>query len=287
MKQSRLAQRKLGIKPTKKEGKSYLKFILFLAFIFIICLLIVIWFLGFGSRWDGKSKFAVVRESLNGDALVQILDPINSSVTNLTIPGSTEVQAARQLGTWKLSSITKLGKDKNEEKDFLKNTIIKSFNFPIDNSNDLSFIDQLRIKLFLLTLSNTSQINLNLEDTDYLTRAQLVDGSLGFEIKESIPTRVESLFDEDLGKNMTVTIINSTGSREEGNMVRKVVEVLGLNITSIQNTDKQNFDCVIKSNNNQLALKIAKIFDCNINLGMPANNFDIEINLGTNFVQRF
>src|SRR5258708_15812262 len=62
-----------------------------------------------------------------------------------------------------------------------------------------------------------------------------------------------------------------------------ILEVMGLNVTSIQNLDKQNFDCKVVSMNADLAIKIAKIFNCEVNLKTPANNFDVEINLGVKF----
>ncbi len=286
MKQSRLAQRKLGIKPTKKTKKiNFLKPVLILSFVLII--FGVLFFIFSPKSWDGKSRFAVVSQNPNGDVVIEILDPLSSLVTNLTIPASTEVEAARQLGTWKLGSITRLGIDKNLGSEYLKNTVIKSFRFPIDASVDLSIIDKIRIKLFLITVGGNSQSNLNLKDTDYIKRVQLVDGSLGWRITDSIPTNVAVFFNENFGNNINVSINNASGIKSEGSMTGKVLEVMGLNVASIQNLDKENSDCKITSLNQPLASKIAKIFNCSVNLTSPANNFDMEINLGTNFAQRF
>src|SRR5258706_766709 len=286
---SRLKERKLGknLAPNKKKKKSHVKLVLLILGIFFVLLYTIYLILNTSSLWDGKSKFAVASQSSNGDVSIQVLDPVNSLVTDLQIPASTLVDAANQLGTWKLGSITKLGSDKNLGSDFLKNTIIKSFNFPVVGSSNLSLLDKVRIKIFLLTTGSNNQVNLDLKDTNYLTRSQLVDGSLGWKISENMPTKVEAIFNVNFAKNINVTILNSTGITSEGRMVGKVVEVMGLNITSIQNLDKQNFDCKVVSINTDLATKIAKIFNCDVSIKTPVNNFDVEISLGVKFAQRF
>src|SRR5258708_5750540 len=285
---SRLKERKLGIKPTKKTKKiSFLKPILILSFTLII--FGILFFVFSPKSWDGKSKFTVASQTSSGDVTIQVLDPANSLVTNLQIPASTLVEAANELGTWKLGSISKLGSDKNLGTEYLKNTIIKSFNFPVIGSSNLSLLDKIRIKIFLLTTGSNNQINLDLKDTNYLTRSQLVDGSLGWKISQNMPTKIKAIFNDSSNEiiKTAVTILNSTGTVSEGSMVGKVVEVMGLNVTSLQNLDKQNSDCKVVSINADLATKIAKIFNCEVNLKTPANNFDVEINLGVKFVQRF
>src|SRR5258706_12413025 len=198
MKKSRLQARKLGIKPKSKTKKPpFLRLIVF-AFLLFIFVLIAAYFL-LPRSWDGKSKFVSVSQTQSGDAIIQIIDPVNSLVTNIKVPADTLVEAANQLGSWKLGSITKLGIDKNAGSDFLKNTIIKSFKFPVDSGDNLSIVDKVRIKLFLLTAANTGDSNLNLKDTDYLVRSKLVDGSLGWKIAETMPTNVAIFFTENFG----------------------------------------------------------------------------------------
>jgi hypothetical protein len=289
MKQSRLQSRKLGIKPLKKTKKSHTKFLLILAALCLTILSIIYLILNASSSWDGKSKFTIASENLTGDITIQILDPSNSSITKIIIPATTEVDAANELGKWKLGSIVKLGIDKNKGNDFLKNTLIKSFQFPIDGSSNLPLLDKMRIKFFLLTLAGGNELNLNLEETDYLNRAKLKDGTLGWKIAESMPTNVESYFNENSqnGRGVNVAVNNSSGVRGEGIMAGKVIEVLGLNVASIINSDKNDFDCKVISENKDLAIKISKILSCDIKFAKPQNNFDLEINLGSKFAQRF
>ncbi len=287
MQKSRLAQRKLGVKPhTKPKKRNYIN-VIFAALV-LLAAFTVLFFILSPKSWSGKEKFSTVNETDSGDILVQILDPFNSSVTEITIPASTEVTAANQLGTWKLGSIMKLGIDKNLSSDFLKNTVIKSFNFPIDSSQNLSLLDNLRIKFYLFTIGNTAKLSVNLKDTNYISRKQLTDGSIGYEITGNIPPKVESYFTENfLNIDQNIVINNQTGSVSAGIMAGKALQVLGTNVASIKNLDKKDFDCKVIGNENILVQKIAKILGCEFNLSKPANNFDIEVDLGIKFKNKF
>ncbi|SRR5260221_5051574 len=262
------------------------QYILIFGLLILVCLAIGIWSFGFWGNWDGKTKLSVISQSGGGDVKVEVFDPANQLITTINIPGSVEVNAANGLGTWKLGSITKLGIDKNlESGDFLKNTVIKSFNFPIDSAN-LSLIDRIRIKLFLLSVGNAGKANINLEDTGDLIKTQLTDGSKGYKISDTMPTRVEAYFN-DANVNENVIVKNSTGSVSEGIMAGNVLSVLGAKIASIQNLESDNFGCKIMGTDEKLVTKIAKIFSCETNLLKPANNFDLEFDLGSQFKNRF
>jgi hypothetical protein len=261
--------------------------------IFIILILliafIVLFFVLSPKAWNGKSKLAVISGVTLDNVLINVLDPANGTITVISIPANTEVEAANQLGTWKLGSIQKLGRDKNLGDDFLKNTIIKSFSFPIDSSESLSILDKIKIKLFTLSVGNSEKSDINLKDTSYLNERQLIDGTRGYEISGNLPPpKIESYFSENyLDTNQNVLINNRTGMRSVGNMAGKVIRVLGLNIASIQNLEAKDTNCKITGNETDLVTKIAKIFGCDIDLSRPANNFNMQVDLGAKFKARF
>ncbi len=262
MKRSRRA-----LPPPPKKRNSFNVILVLFILVIAFC---VLFFVISPKNWNGKTKFSIVGEDDSGNISIEILDPANSAVTNISIPASTEVEAANQLGTWKLGSITKLGQDKNLGGDFLKNTVIKSFSFPIDSSSNLSLLDKLRIKFYLLTIGNTAKLDINLANTNYLNKRQLVDGTPGYQIESVMPTKIESYFTEDfLDTNQNILINNATGSVSVGNMVGKVLQVQ------------------VIGSENELVEKISKIFGCSRELVKPANNFDIEVDLGTKFKSTF
>lgn len=315
-KESRLAQRKLkeastiALKPKKRSNIPVILFFILLFFAIIFTL----FFVFTPSIWTNKSKLSIATEKNSGDVAVIILDGKRGDITTIQIPGDTEVEAANELGTWKIRSITKLGIDKNLGEDFLKNTIIKSFKFPINSWSDeniinltsgnllktvravfsgnitsFSFFDKIRIAAFALSVGNSGRTNIDLSKTDYLNRSKLTDGSLGWEISTSVPTNIESYFTNDfLGSGgINVLINNGSGVGEAGSMFGKVLEVMGLNIASVQNTQINNSDCLVTGTNSELIGEIADMFTCKKNISKPQDNFDIEIDLGNKFVNRF
>lgn len=300
MKHSRLAQRKLNQQNQKKVTKKpffSIKAVLGV-FLFIFILLAVCYLL-LPSSWSGKSKIAVSVQDPSGDVKVVVLDPPNSSIYTIIIPGATQVDASNELGSWKLESITRLGQDKKLGGDFLKNTLIKSFNFPIDywasdnflsslNSgpSNFSFMDKIKILLFSVGVGNNARIDVNLTDSGILERSQLIDTSLGWTISNNMPAKIKSYF-AIVDSNEQVLIKDATGDGDSANMVAKTLETLGVNIASVQQEGDGNIDCKITGLDQDIVVKIASIFTCTSEIKKPGNNFDIEIDLGAKFKNRF
>jgi len=314
MKQSRLRLRKLKLsqKPKKKKSSSK-RFLVLGIFVFIIFVLGTIFFI-LPNSWNGSSKISLAIKKSDGGGAVIVLDPQTSSITTLEIPKDTLVSAANQLGSWKLSSIAKLGVDQALDGSFFKNTIIKSFKFPIDNwggdsllelvsgnlfkkisslvssdPTDLSFLDRVRIILYSVSVTNNGKTNINLKDTSFLKRTKLPDASLGWQIGESIPTSLQSYFTNTTiqDENLNVVINNATGDSEEVDVVGSSIETLGANIASIQTLPKADSDCTVKGLSQPAVTKIGKILSCKMMFQKGSNNFDIEINLGVKFKERF
>ncbi len=314
MKQSRLRLRKLKLsqKPKKKKSSSK-RFLILGIFVFIILVLGTVFFI-LPNSWNGSSKISLAIKKGDGGGAVIVLDPQTSSITTLEIPKDTLVFAANQLGSWKLSSIAKLGVDQALDGSFFKNTIIKSFKFPVDSwggdsllelisgnlfqkisslissdPTDLSFLDRVRIILYSVSVTNNGKTNINLKDTSFLKRTKLPDASLGWQIGESIPTSLQSYFTNTTiqDENLNVVIENATGDSEEVDVVSFSIETLGANIASIQTLPKADTDCTVKGLSQPAVTKIGKILSCKTIFQKGSNNFDIEINLGVKFKERF
>lgn len=313
MQKSRLRDRKLGIKPTTKpKKKSHLKFVLLFVLLFIV--LITGAYLLMPKSWDGKSKIAIGVGRQDGIATVIILDPSSSRITTIEIPKETAVSAAHQLGTWKMGSILNLERDENFDGSFFKNTIIKTFEFPIDGwgeepyinlisgnilkeidaitapeSSNFSFIDKIRIAWFSLTIGTSGRNDINLSDTSYLERAKLPDATLGWVVNGTIPTNLQALFVNETiqNSNLNIAINNASGDNGQIDIIEKPIETLGANIVSIQNLSQENINCKVTGLSQIAVEKIANMFSCEVSFQKNNNNFDIIVDIGTKFKERF
>ncbi len=294
MQNSRLAQRKLRLQkhPAKKKKRGMWK-ILILILAVIIILAALIWNFGIFRSWNGKSKISIADQKKGGVSIV-VLDPASSTITTIDIPSNTEVEAAHQLGTWKLGSIGKLGDDEKLGGEFLKNTIINSFKFPVsawvkDGQSNLTILDKLQIWLFTLSIGNSGKTNINLSDTNYLIKGKLIDGTMGYQINEVMPLNTKVLFTQVIlaKANLNVEIENAGAGKTNSNMVGKTIEALGLNITSIKDVDITNDDCIVKGTSKEALDEISKIFSCQKEETKASDNFDLEIILGKKFKDRF
>ncbi len=289
MKNKRLTARRLS--KTKKTSKNYIKYLVGVALLLLV--IIIISFMT-TRHWDGKSRLEIVKVEKNGEVVVEILDPSTSSISLIKLPKDTEVMASHQLGIWKLGSIWKLGQDQKFGGEFLRSTVIKSFKFPVEEwegegSGSFTFWDKVEIFAFNLSVKENQKITIDLADSDYLVRSKLSDGSIGYKISDKMPIFISTLFADPalFNKDINLVINNATSSDNVASSVAKVIEVLGIKVTSINKLSENNDDCIISGTNNTAMKKLSKIFNCQIVSKGSQNNFDVEVNLGKAFKSRF
>jgi len=295
MGQSRLAKRKMGValKPLEKKKTKYRLRKIFFAGVIVLFLLITGFYFLSPKEWDGVSKFSVAKQNGDGSVDVDIFDPINSTFTIIKLPADTQVQASNRLGTWRLGSISRLGEYKKIEKDFLKDTLIKSFGFPIDKQTDSTesnfyFVDRIRLILFKLQVGEGGRSTVDLTKTNLLEKGRLADGSSGYVISDAIPTDIKSYFVGDNKNTLNVNIKNEIAGKASAYMVSKVLDALGLNVVSIQDADEDNsLDCVVNGLARDVVIKVSRIFGCDSKFVAASNNFDLEISIGKIFRDRF
>lgn len=280
-----------------------------LIFLVLGALAFVIGYMIFGPHiWDGTSRLSIaIQKKDSEDVIVATYDPQAGSVTTIKIPGNTEVNASKNLGIWKLSTISKLGEnEKINGGKFLAATITKSFRFPIEGwaeeeildsgfsgifkstRTNLYLKDKIALALFSLNVKSTGRINLDLSNTDYLTEAKLSDGSNGFEIAQNIPVKISSIFtDTNISKrNVNVVIIDRIPSDFITSRVGEIIEVLGGKIATIEKLPPDSTDCLVKGKDDAVG-KIARLFDCKISKETLLEKEDVEIIFGQNFKKRF
>ena len=100
--------------------------------ILLLFLILISVFILTKSLWDTKSRFALVFANESGKVDLVVVDPHVKTITTISIPPSTQVEVAHQLGQWKLESIYRLGKQEDLDGQLLADTITKSLKLPVD-----------------------------------------------------------------------------------------------------------------------------------------------------------
>lgn len=265
------------------------------------------------SYWRGEEKISVAIRMDGGDVLISTFDPIGEQVHNILIPKDTEMEAARQLGVWKIRSVWDLGKNENLGGDLLSESITHHFRIPVKNWSDygglglatggfvelvksallpydtnLSKLDRIRLALFSFRVKNKDRIDIDLSKSKYLKLTKLKDGSEGYKLVMDLPESIKIIFsDRNIASDInTISIINSSGSNSSAKIVGDVAEVLGAKVASINLQDQKAFDCVVWGNNQYLIDKLAKFFECTYvdRLGGP---YDAVLEIGEEFSKRF
>jgi len=257
---------------------------------------------------------SLVAQKQSGDVVLVSFDPAAESIVQIEIPGSTEAQVASGLGTWRLSSVTKLGKQENLKGAILAETIVKTFQIPVEawgeegvlgfaspNSLDvlratfanyqtnLSFWDKVNLAFFGMSIKRGDRTSLNLVDTGYIYKTNLVDGE-GYQKRQKIPATVTSIFaDSAIAEEaLQVAVINASGNPALSQGVAATIEVMGAKVVSVKNLPAAEEDCRVAGSSSLTKREIAVIFSCTEKSGDSlAGDFDIEVFLGSAFGARF
>lgn len=281
----------------------------------IVFIGIIFFFFGLrGKYWNGKEKVSLGINREDGEVLVASFDPSNDEITTILIPENTQVQVARQLGTWKIGSVWQLGKNEKLGGQLLAETITKNFRFPVflwadENSSafttgsfwptikavvnpgktNIGLGDRLRIALFTLSVKNTNRINFNLKESSCLRKTKLLDGEEGFMISGSIPEKITTVFSEESISSQNLKAIIKDYTQKPGipERVGEIVEVLGIKVATIKKEETKNIDCLVTARQDYIREKTARLFGCAEEKGNPEGNFDLEVKIGEQFIKRF
>jgi len=241
------------------------------------------------------------------------MDPKLDEITTLVIPGDTQVDVAHNFGTLRIKNVWQLGINEKVGGSLLPQTITNNFFFPVflwseNNAGSLEkngitgilhfiflpgatnvpFGDRLQMGLFALRIQNLGKTEIDLGQSQFLTKQKLSDGQTGYVISGPISQRLTVYFsDNEVGnQNLKVDIVNATGVPEVADTVGQILEVIGGKVVSVDKIlQPENTDCIVIGMNAGLVKKISNLFSCQI--GKGTTNFDLEIQLGQKFAARF
>lgn len=299
-------------KKRRKSGKTnnnLAKKVFVLLFAFVFFLLITL-----RTRlWDATTKLALVVNRQDA-VLVYIFDKGLEEITTITIPNSTQVEVSRQLGTWQLGSVWKLGQNEDLGGKLLAETITRHFKLPVfawadgqaegfikggpfslvkavifPYQTNLLIGDRLKIGIFSLRVSEFARDEIDFSKSSFIKKTTLVGGEEGYVLSGKIPTKITSLFSDPqiLEKQAKVAIVDATGSYGLAEEFGQLVEVMGAKVVAIKDREEEDFDCQVYSEDKKLSEKFTDAFDCESNVEVEEGNFDLVIKLGKKFWRRF
>jgi hypothetical protein len=298
--------RRRAAKPAKK-AKSKARLILALVLVFSI-----VGFLTLGRRsWDGNTKISVAFQQ-SDTVIIGIFDPEVVSITTLLIPSNTQVEVAHELGSWQLGSVWKLGEQEKIGGELLKNTIAKSFKFPVDywasedytglltqgfsgvfkvlfsgGDTNLTFRDRLNLALFTFKVNRGDREEIDITKTAYVEETKLSDGSKGYKIRKTMPSVLVKTFSSPRvsQEGVKISIIDQTDNYQVIPEIAEIVEVLGTKVSTVKKEDKKDISCIISGPKSLTLEKLSNLFSCKKTVDNKKEG--IEMIVGTKFNKNF
>lgn len=283
--------------------------------VYLVAALVILFLLLFSkpSYWDTSSKIAIAVNGSDGPQIV-VFDKELEEITQVHIPKDTEMQVARQLGTWKIGNVWQLGENEKLGGKLLAESITFHLKFPVyawadggamgfveggpfsflkavvaPYKTNLTFADRLKITQFVLRVREFKKSEIELSETSVFRRTKLIDGSEGYQLTGLVPVSILALFsDTQIAQNQTrVVIYDATEKYKLAEEVGEIVEIIGAKVTAIKKEEKADFDCKVLGVDKKSVEKVALVLGCEKGKEEVAGNFDLEIYLGVDFPKRF
>lgn len=300
----------------RRERKSKSKFGRLSLFLFVVIVAVVVFFFFFAASFGGLARVSLASADSSGNVIFSLFDFKGGTISTVVVPGSTQVDVARSLGFWKISSVWKLGENEKVGGVLLSETVTKSLKMPVDywgegsysglSSDDpskivrgvfslkqtnLSLIDRIRIGIFTLQTRSVNRRTVDLADSKYLYKVKLSDGTLGYKVRDSdLPFELKAILaDADVSKeNSNILLENLSGKGYIEAEVGAIIEVLGGKIAKVTKGEVKDTDCTLYGDSKLVTYRvIAKVFSCSRAGKLDNYNFDIVLRIGTKFTARY
>jgi hypothetical protein len=227
------------------------------------------------------------------------------------------VDVARNYGELRLKNVWQLGMNEKIGGSLLAETVTQNFLFPVflwsdsdaknltdgnlagilhfiifPKSTNMTFGDRFSVSLFALKIRGMEKDSIDLGKNQFLSKQKLNDGQSGYILSGPISPRLTAYFsDNDFadnatsGKNLRVSIKDTTGMPGVADKVGQIVEIMGGKVISVDKKNLAPGDCVVLGTDPKVVRKIADLFACKIS--SSRGEMDLEIDLGSDFAKRF
>lgn len=260
------------------------------------------------------SSFNLVVSGKNGDLNVINFDNKNLSITTVVIPGSTQLSVSRQLGTWKARGLFQLGENEGYSGSLMSETIMKDFFFPVNAWADsgasglvqgnlsgvlkavfypyktnLKLGDRIKLALLSFKVTGYKKDQINLQDSGVIKSAKLMDGENGYVVTGVVSPQINSIFSDDLfsQKEVRILIKNYSQNGTVAENIGSVIEVLGAKVSAISQEESRDINCLVIGKDAALVNVFRSLFSCDKKVGSIDGGFDVEIDLGEQFVKKY
>lgn len=293
----------------KEKRKLFPVFLLVTSVVLVISILIG-FFVAKPKKFNDDSKFSIAVNSLE-KTYIFVFNPQETELTTIEIPSSVEVDVSRDLGKFKLGNVWKLGQNEKVGGKLLQETVVKNFGFPITSWADdsalnlihgnifqklsaifnrfdtnLTIGDKIKIATFSIGKARTKVIDL--KQTSFLREANFLDGENGYEVTRSYPTSLILVFAEsDISKKQLKVAIKNVSGMNSYSIIPWVIEFSGAKVVSELKEPQANIFCEVVSEQKDFAKKISDVFGCAVKIKKLDGNFDAEISIGSDFLQRY
>jgi hypothetical protein len=298
----------------KKNKKEKHTFPILRLLIPLLILLGIIMYFKINTRvWNGTDKIAIAYRMENGDVGITVADSKFEEITTLIIPGDTQVDVARNLGTMRIKNVWQLGVNERIEGVLLPETITQNFLFPvflwadldasglgsgnigqilhfilIPSSTNISLGDRMAIGFYAVKVKSFGKTEINLGKSQFLSKQKLSDGQSGYVILGRPPERLTVYFSDNeiMGGNLRMNIVDATGESGISEKVGEILQIVGGKVVSVdKKVQVEDMDCVVFGINSKIVDKISQLFSCRI--GKEKSTFDLDIQMGSKFAKRF
>lgn len=266
------------------------------------------------SVWNGEDKLSIAVDNDQDGVFVILLDPVHKEIHKFHFPENLEIEAARNLGTWKIGSLWQLGRDEMVGGKLLAHSISKSIRMPTNSwsdqgllevldsgyfsipknlfsnqsSTNLTITDRVKISRFSSRVQVSDIFNYEVEDMGFISEARLNDGTNGYMVERNPSAKILTLFTNDhvASKSNRAVIIYSGNYTGKAKQLGEVLEVVGVKVAAIRQEVHEISDCEISTADDRVGEILSGYFDCEHNT-KTATNFDVEIRIGDLFAERF
>ncbi|MBI4157390.1 hypothetical protein HY502_00905 [Candidatus Woesebacteria bacterium] len=265
------------------------------------------------SNFFGKGGILTVVVNRRDSLLISTFDKESGLITNLVVPGETQLNVSRQLGTWKAGSLWKLGENEKLSGVLLTETIIKNFKIPVvawadepfskisegevmsmpkaifGYKTNLGVGDRIRLAFFSLGVPPIKRVSINLSEGSSLKKTKLIGGEEGYLVSDNLPESLNSIFSDTKINSLKPRILIEDYQVKSGSVDILVLtlEVMGGKVTSIAKKEAKEFYCEVSGVHKYTVKKVAQVFGCAKGAEAQISNFDLTLKVGSDFGERF
>lgn len=256
-------------KKNNSQRRKYKFLYLILIIIFLLLFLLATLFIKFSNL--EKYSFAV-RNKLNNNTDIYIVDSSSSIVKKYSISGDIVVDSSFGYGEYKLSNLWALADNEKLGGQLVTKSIVKNFGIPV-----IYYIDGNKTNMNLIHKIKSKLVIRNKKDVD----REILSSQLSKSITADF---VDRLIQES---GVEVVVYDYTGTTNTVEKVSEIINVLGSKIVDYQRSYDKDLNCVVEGKSDvRLTHVLVEVFDCEYTDNSIQEN-KVIFKIGEKFLSNF